>query len=339
MKSRLVVLGAVGLLMLGACLRPTQPAPAASVASTAIRAATQAWLASLRAEQSTLARVAIDAEERTRWAFVPGERAGLRLSQMDAAQRSQALAIITALLSVEGARQVQGVIELEALLHSKSPGSYDPDWYDWLVFGDPTQGSFGLRIEGHHLSVQWMTDGKAASFTPWFVGAAPFQTENGYAPLGRERELGFALWNQLSESERAAARIAADAPGDVTGVPGADLSVLKQRRGLSMDRMSPAAKTAFRALLEQHALRLQGPFAQEERQRLLAEAEEELCLIWAGSDAPDGRHYWCLRGSFFAIEFDCTSSTDHVHHVWHDFERDHGNALRAHLAAQPHATR
>lgn len=302
----------------------------------ALAGSTRQWLASLDPGQLAQAQHSFEHAERSHWAFVPGERAGLRLSQMSESQRQGALDIARQLLTVEGMRQVEGVLELEALLGSNAPANYNAGWYDWIVFGAPGESAWGLRIEGHHLSMQWITDGKELSVTPWFVGVAPFKTRDGYAPLEVERSAALAWWSLLTEAEQRSARIAGEAPGDILGVPGADLATLRQCRGLSMDHMNPAAVEALWKLIEAYARRLRPEFADLELARMHAEPASAICMAWAGGTTADSRHYYCIRGSFFAIEFDCTAGPDHVHTAWHDFERNHGNALQKHLEQHPH---
>ncbi len=57
----------------------------------------------------------------------------------------------------------------------------DPELYFLSIFGRPSDGgSWGWRIEGHHLSLNFtLKDGKIASVTPVFFGANPAEVRQG----------------------------------------------------------------------------------------------------------------------------------------------------------------
>src|SRR5437588_9177003 len=57
----------------------------------------------------------------------------------------------------------------------------DPGWYFVTFFGTPAQtGKWGWRIEGHHLSLNYLIeDGKVAAATPAFFGANPATVRDG----------------------------------------------------------------------------------------------------------------------------------------------------------------
>lgn len=332
--------------LLSACAktpRPTQPAAPQATALAQLSQRAQAWLASLDADQRALAVAPIDSEERRRWSYLPGERGGLRLSQMRAEQREQALALAKQALSLEGARQVEGVRALESMLHELTPGSYDEQWYDLLVLGDPAQAPWALRLEGHHLSYLLANDGNTLSVTPFFLGVTPFTVRGGaldsYEPLLCERDRAFALQSALSAEEREQARSSSEAPSDVLGTPGSAYDRLRTQPGLALASMHPAARRCFWDLVECYTQRLSGPFASAQLDRIRQVPPEQLLWTWAGSETPDQRHYYCIRGPFFAIEFDSAADSKHVHTVWHDFERNHGDALMEHKRSSPHAAR
>ena len=320
------------LLALGAA-RTLEPTAADLLAADA-----KAFLDALDPGQRDAARVAIDSPSRTAWSFVSGDRPGIRLDALTAEQRERALAMARRALSDHGWKVVRGVFALEGMLAAGQPDRYNPLWYDVLVFGDPSTPPWGMRLEGHHLSLQVMSDGAQVTATPMFVGVAPFTVKggelDGFSPLGRERDLAFLLWGMLSPEQRTKARVGPEAPADVLGVPGGEAR-LKERAGLEAMHMTREQRDVLWSLVRAFAARLASPFEKAEVARWRTASVDAMVFAWMGGDAPTERHYFRIVGDGFAIEFDCTSGIDHVHAVWHDLRRNFGDPFLEH--AKEHA--
>jgi hypothetical protein len=320
------------LLALGAA-RTLEPTAADLLAADA-----KAFLDALEPGQRDAARVAIDSPSRTSWSFVPGDRPGIRLDALTAEQRERALAMARRALSDHGWKVVRGVFALEGMLAAGQPDRYNPLWYDVLVFGDPSTPPWGMRLEGHHLSLQIMSDGAQVTATPMFVGVAPFTVKggelDGFSPLGRERDLAFLLWGMLSPEQRTKARVGPEAPAEVLGVPGGERR-LKERAGLEAMHMTREQRDVLWSLVRAFAARLASPFEKAEVARWRTASVDAMVFAWMGGDAPTERHYFRIVGDGFAIEFDCTSGVDHVHAVWHDLRRNFGDPFLEH--AKEHA--
>jgi len=320
------------LLALGAA-RTLEPTAADLLAADA-----KAFLDALDPGQRDAARVAVDSPSRTSWSFVPGDRPGIRLDALTAEQREQALAMARRALSDHGWKVVRGVFALEGMLAAGQPDRYNPLWYDVLVFGDPSTPPWGMRLEGHHLSLQVMSDGAQVTATPMFVGVAPFTVKggelDGFSPLGRERDLAFLLWGMLSPEQRTKARVGPEAPAEVLGVPGGERR-LKERAGLEAMHMTREQRDVLWSLVRAFAARLASPFEKAEVARWRTASVDAMVFAWMGGDAPTERHYFRVVGDGFAIEFDCTSGVDHVHAVWHDLRRNFGDPFLEH--AKEHA--
>jgi hypothetical protein len=327
-----IALAASILLALGAA-RMLEPTPAELLAQEA-----KAFLEALDPAQRALACVAIDAPARTAWSFVPGDRPGIRLDALQPAQRERALSMARRALSDHGWKVVRGVFALEGMLAAGQPDRYNPLWYDVLVFGDPMVPPWGMRLEGHHLSLQVMSDGAQVTATPMFVGVAPFTVKggelDGFSPLGRERDLAFLLWGMLSPEQRTKARLGPEAPADVIGVPGGEAR-LKDRAGLEAMHMTREQRDVLWSLVRAFAARLAPPFEKAEVARWRTASVDAMVFAWMGGDDPTQRHYVRIVGDGFAVEFDCTSGVDHVHAVWHDLGRNFGDPFLKH--AKEHA--
>ena len=170
--------------------------------------AANAWLLSLNVEQTEAAQFPFtDAKNREQWHFVPGNnfeqtykyaRKGLTYAMMTPDQRHLADALLAASLSKSGFIKAKSIQSLEEILRIKegdTTGRRNPQTYHFSIFGKPSDdGRWGLRVEGHHLSMHFtLAGGKLISTTPTFFGANPQRidigTRKGFRALPHEEDL------------------------------------------------------------------------------------------------------------------------------------------------------
>src|SRR5437763_10615013 len=156
--------------------------------SSVMADAANAFLNSLWPDQKAKVSYAFDDDERLSWHFVPtgakykaGDRElrkGMPLGAMQPFQRELATGLIAAGLSQQGIIKAQQIMSLEQvllLLEGSNPvNRRDPDNYFITVFGKPAaKGTWGYRIEGHHLAQNYtIVDGKVSD-SPSFFGSNP----------------------------------------------------------------------------------------------------------------------------------------------------------------------
>ncbi len=148
-------------------------------------AAAEAVIATLSPSESDAARFAVDDGERARFRLTPGRRGGLALNAMDAGTRAATFEFLRATLGPDGAALVDTIIEREAILGRLEgrPGYRDPDLYYLALFGEPGEGRWGFRFEGHHLSLNHAYDGPVlVSVVPFALGANPERHEGEGVP-------------------------------------------------------------------------------------------------------------------------------------------------------------
>lgn len=195
--------------------------------------AASAWLASLSADQRRKAMRDFPAQdERTLWYFIPIERGGLPLLEMDPLQQRKAMRFASTGLSRAGYNTMSTVMALENVLDltEKWDRSYpgrgansrgrDPNLYYAIVFGEPGSKAWGWRFEGHHVSLNFtIVDSVVVSPTPIFFGSnpaeAPLLGSGSVRPLSSSEDLGRELLHSLDREQRATAIIAAVAPRDI----------------------------------------------------------------------------------------------------------------------------
>lgn len=303
-------------------------------------AAAGAWLKSLDAAQRQSAVYPLADEERENWHFVPKSRNGVPLKDMTPAQRQLARGLVAAGLSQRGLLTTDAIIALEDVLFAmEGTARRDRGLYHFTVFGTPNQhGTWGWRIEGHHLSVNFLiAEGTRVSATPMFFGSNPAEvriehTQKGRRALAPEEDLGRALMKSLDDEQRRIALIATRAPADI--ITGNDREAkLAAPTGLPYARMTAAQQAQLRALAEVYAGRLRPELAAIELQRIADRGWNNVHFAWAGSIEPGDAHYYRIHSPDFVIEYDNTQNgANHIHTTWRDFRGDFGrDLLREHL--------
>lgn len=305
--------------------------------------AAERFLASLTAEQKAKAALEYDSAERTKWHFIPlPERKGLQVKEMTPAQRQEALALLRSCVSEIGYHKAEVIMGLEAILRelekTRQGGPIrDPERYYWVVYGKPEPlGSWGLSIEGHHLSLNFVVkDGKLSSFTPSFFGANPAIVHShveGGAPVGtrildKEEVLAFELLASLDAEQRKSAVLAAEAPKDVRSA-GEVLPPQTAPEGLSGKQLNPAQLKTLEALLHTYLNNMPAEIAESRKAEVAAGGLENAYFAWAGADKPGIGHYYRVQGPTYLVEFvnvqpDAAGNpANHIHALWRDLRGD-----------------
>ncbi len=307
------------------------------------------FLSTLKTPQRADASFPFDDPERTRWAYVPRERAGIPLKAMDAEQRAAAFGVLATGLSDRGIGLARGVIELEGTLRVLEGAvsniwlRRDPELY-YLTFFLGRDGTppWGWRFEGHHLSVNVTELGPHGQIVaPLFMGANPARVPSGpregHRLLAAEEDLAFELLQMLDPQQRARATIAAQTFGDI--VTRNDPTVKPMAlAGLPAAEMTLAQQRQLRRLLQLYAGRMADSSASRQLQRIEEAGFGRLHFAWAGAHQPRNPHYYRIHGPTVLVEYDNTQGGgNHIHTVWRDLENDFGgDLLRRHYARQPH---
>jgi Protein of unknown function (DUF3500) len=252
----------------------------AQTATSQIVSAANHFLASLDEKQRQSVLFLFDDEkQRATWSnlpvsFVP--RGGLSLKEMNAAQRSAAMALVSAALSRKGFAKVQQIMEGDEVLkitdngppprdHNGNPppgdhngpppgnaGNRPPsggppngaifgkDLYYISILGKPSEkDSWMLQFGGHHLALNITIAGERGILTPTLTGAQPaLFTSDGKTvrPLGPESDKALALLNALDETQKKQAILSYKLADLVLG-PGQDGKTI-QPEGLKASAMN-----------------------------------------------------------------------------------------------------
>ena len=195
--------------------------------------AASTWLASLSTDQRQKAtRGFPETAERTKWYYIPIDRAGLPLVEQDPLQQRKALQLASTGLSEAGFATAMIVMALDNVLDlrenwsrsypGRGPNSRgrDPNLFYTIIFGEPGARTWGWRFEGHHVSLNFtIVDGYVVSPTPLFFGSNPAETpilgSNTIRPLASAEDLGRELLHALDREQLKLALLAPVAPRDI----------------------------------------------------------------------------------------------------------------------------
>jgi len=310
--------------------------------------AATAFLNSLAPEQRAKAAREFDDPERMNWFYTPVARKGLPLKEMTATQRALAFALLSAGLSRRGTIKAMTIISLEEVLHVLEQGIgpvRDPDLYFFTIFGEPSEdGTWGYRVEGHHVSQNiTVVNGKVIG-TPSFFGANPAQiregARKGLRALAYEEDLGRDLVRLLDPDQRSTAIVEPTAYADILTKNSRQAALHGEPSGLPAAKMNAEQKETLQRLLEEYAQNMPEELAQS-RQQQIHRAGDNLYFAWAGGIEPGQPHYYRIQSSSFLLEYDNTqNNANHIHSVWRDFDGDFGrDLLQEHYRSSHNAKR
>lgn len=326
-----LIVSLVGLAMVAESTAP--------VANKMADAATK-FLTALSPELKKKASFPVDSPERMNWNFVPMQdrernptRKGVGIFEMNQAQRNAAMDLLRAGTSDKGFQQASTIMELEGILREleKGGGSVrNPEWYFVTIFGEPSKtGKWGWRIEGHHLSVNFLIDnGEVVETTPLFYGANPAEImtgdRKGERTLAAIEDLAFELIGSLNADQKAQAHRdehfaeVKQQPkaevGDPVGVTGAEFN--EDQRGTLLK------------LMRAYANRLPERAAKVEMDRALKAGLEKVHFAYSGPGEKGKPITYRVQGPTFVIEFlnvqadSLRNPANHIHSVWRRLPTD-----------------
>jgi len=344
----------LGLAGLGACLGVVQGAARspASMADTATR-----FVASLRHEQRESASFPFESSDREHWGFLPTEmfpRNGLTIGAMSEPQRKAAHDLLRSGLSQKGYLTATSIMQLEDVLRAiEQAGAGDvargnrmdrnPLKYFVSVFGTPGPvGSWGWRVEGHHLSVNFtVVNGTLVAAAPQFFGSNPAEVrvgpKKGLRILADEEDSARALLMALDRVQRARAVIDVAAPDDIVTHNLAKIDPLTPVGVFARD-LQPKQRELLMHVIDAYASAMALDIAAGRLEKIRKAGIEKIGFAWAGEPERGKKHYYRVQGPTFLIEYDNTQDDgNHIHSVWRDFDGDFGrDLLREHVNSTPH---
>ena len=283
-----------------------------------------------------------DTSERTNWHYIPRERVGLPLKEMDDRQQRLALALLATGLSPSAQQKATTIMSLEAVLAGiEGPGrshARDPELYYVTLFGEVgAETAWGWRLEGHHVSLNnTIVNGTELSAAPLFFGSNPAHVrhgeQQGLRALEQEEDLARDLLSQLDGEQKRIAIVASEAPADILTTNVVRVGDEAPPAGLAAADMTAGQRQLLDAVVRVYVERLPEAMAEVEWMRLQAADMAAAHFAWAGPVERGGPHYYRVQSTTFLAEYDNTQNdANHVHAVWRDLTNDFGDdVLRRH---------
>lgn len=307
--------------------------------------AAERFLDTLDDQQRQTATMAFDNEQRLAWHFIPKERKGLPIKNMNDDQRRAALSLLRSALSEVGYHKARTIMDLEHILRALGgdPDRRHPGRFHFTVFGEPASDDrWGLSVEGHHLSLNFVVDGnEVVSHTPAFFGANPAViTEDmdasatagppaGTRVLEQEEALAFELLGMLDEDQRDTAILSDEAQGEVR-TPGEPQPAEAEPDGLPASEMTGRQRRNLFGLIYVYTQNMPRELAQQRLRQIGEAGIDNIHFAWTGATEPGQGHHYRIQGPTFVIELVNTqpdaagNPASHIHSVWRDLDGDFG---------------
>jgi len=306
--------------------------------------AAEKFLGSLSDEQRAKASFAFDDKERVNWHFVPRQdqdkkatRLGLPLETMSKEQKAAALELLKAGTSETGYQSATTIMSLEAILRDLEKGGAmvrNPEWYFFTVFGKPSRtGKWGWRVEGHHLSLNFVVDkGAVVAATPCFFGANPASVKGGdkkgQRTIAESDDLARDLFNALDDEQKKVALQKEHFP-EVEEKP--TPTKVGEPKGVAAAAMTDKQRAILAKLLDHYSGRLPADVAKVYMDEVNKVGLGKVYFACSGAAEEGKPHSYRLQGPHFVIEFlniqddSAKNPANHIHSVWRSIKHDFGN--------------
>src|SRR4051794_20656574 len=299
-----------------------------------------------------------DEKQRARWSNFPivmVPRGGIALKEMNTAQRSAAMALVSSALSERGFEKVQQIMEGDEVNkvnegngpprgagRGRPPAGKEPlfgkDLYYISFLGTPSpKEPWMLQFGGHHLALNITIAGELGVLTPTLTGAQPaLYTVNGKTirPLAQESDKGLALLNALDDNQRKQAILSYRLADLVLG-PGQDGKTI-QPEGLKASAMNEHQRAMLLDLISEWTSIVHESAATARMAEIKADIKDTW-FAWSGpTTVTPGSNitaYYRIQGPHLVIEYAPQrlggDPSMHVHTIYRDPTNDYGRRLTA----------
>jgi len=321
--------------------------PIPSSAPDAVKRMTVAandFLNSLDDSQRATASFDFAGDERYKWAYTPIDREGIKLGEMNDAQRKAAFTMMETGYSARGVTTAHRIMELETILgewekisEKISKWERNTDRYWFSVFGIPgsVDEPWGFRVGGHHIGLTAnVVNGEQVAILPLFFGANPAVIRHGdrkdERTLVEEQDWARSLLLSLDAEQMKLAVVDPIAPADIltTNVRSADPNIAPKGIGFSL--LGDQQRDRLVALAKHYVTRGSDDLASNYWRELESVGFNDVTFAWAGPSEVGAPHYYAIRHPRFLIEYDNTQNeANHIHSVLRDYAHDFGEDLLA----------
>jgi hypothetical protein len=336
-----------------------QTSTAADGTARAVSAA-NAFLATLSPAQRSAAVLELRPDLQARWSNLPAgtvmqvdrersktplPRNGLRLGDLNAAQRDAVQALLRSTLSAEGLQKVNDIVASDEEQERRAgPGRpatstvrFGRAEYYVAILGAPSASTpWMLQFGGHHLAINLSFSGANRTLAPSHLGAQPafFTLESRTVrPLGDEVDKAVALMNALDAAQRKQATLGYTV-ADTVLAAGNDGKTIEPE-GVRVSTFSPAQRELLMALIGEW-VRVADDGAATARMKEIESALADTWFAWSGPATKDGGAYFRIQGPSVVIEYAPQAlqnrgpdgAPEHIHTIYRDPTNDYGRRKR-----------
>ena len=253
---------------------------------------------------------------------------------MNDKQRAAARNLLKVCLSKAGYNKATTIMELEGLLQAIEKGRgavRDPVRYYYTVFGEPGNSTkWGLSIEGHHLSLNFVVDqNRLVSVAPSFFAANPGtvktdiydKVKKGTRVLAAEEKLAFKLIKSLNDDQQSVAIFSNKAPREIRAAGEPQLPTAKAI-GIPGSQLGKEQLATLKKLVKAYTSNFPKPIGSQKLAGIEKTGWDQVKFAWGGATKPGIGHYYRIQGTSFVIEFVNTqpdaqgNPANHIHCVW-----------------------
>ncbi|MCF8262045.1 MAG: DUF3500 domain-containing protein [Melioribacteraceae bacterium] len=327
--------------------------------------ATNQFLSTLSQEEIELVSLDFEDTLRTEWTNLPiglQKRNGIRFGHLSEKSKISFHHLLTTLFSSQGYLKTTSIMALDDVLNEVYKEAYDrkmiPDevyqevralnWdygnYFIAIWGKPNlKEPWGLKFEGHHISINLSIVKDKVSLTPLFLGTDPAEVTitkySGLRVLSKEEDYGLLLINSLNEEQKQIATLSQEVPGDIITNPSNKQRIIEYQ-GIKASELTTKQKDILMMLIKEYINNLE----HEKSHKYLSKIEEsgidEIYFAWIGSYEIRKPNYYIINGPNFIIEYDnagFNNDGNHIHSIWREKGNDFGeDILKTHYLKHKH---
>lgn len=300
-----------GITTTGTVVPGLFPITKTGVSTQPIKAAAEAFLASLTPDQRSQVLFPVETVEWRKWSNIHPTlmRHGLPFFEMSIAQAERAFALLRESLSTEGFQTAQDIMRLNETVMEMTgkADEYGDDLYWLSIMGQPSATEpWGWQIDGHHLIINYFVLGDQVVMTPTFLGSEPVHARSGkYAGtrvFRADEEKGLAMIRALSTSQRNKAIISPELPRELFTSAFRD-NIELQYQGIRYEELSTSQHHSLVHLIELHIGRMRTEHARVKMEEVKRHLRDTY-FCWMGGIEEDSVFYYRVHSPVVIIEFD-----------------------------------
>jgi hypothetical protein len=316
----------------------------------------QTFIDSLTPLQKRQALLDFSDTARVKWNNLPvgmRARAGISIGNLSDGQRKLLHRILSASLSSQGYLKATSIMHLDNLLnlfvdtmHQRREISdtlfgvlrnlkWGHENYYVAFFGNPhADTSWGYKVEGHHLSVNFTFHRGQLSVTPLFVGTDPAEYPileyAGWRVLSKEEDYGLKLIKALSPAQQKKATLSTEVPADIITAAESGKRLIDYW-GIKGSELTKQQQELVKYIIREFVFNLEYDKAVQEYDKILKAGIQHVYFGWIGGYDEKRPHYYVLNGPTFIIEFDNNGGprrvANHIHAIWREKGNEYGDDL------------